>query len=217
MRLTRRFLVAGATSLLLAGTMVVSAGAAALPTAPGQNKLQCFSGTTDVSIYGGTCTLFGNGAKGPAILSNSDGNPNGDYAGVYIANSTLTNAPLGSITQLGYTYVGNIAPTPTDLSLNIPISSTGSGVTDYGYAFIDAYYCPGVFGVVDVINDPTCGIWYFGTNTSDYFANWTAFVAAYPSATVANDNLPFIIAERTPGTPAQLWTISNVVLGKPGK
>jgi hypothetical protein len=74
-------------------------------TAPGQNKLLCFDGTTDGG-FGGVCTLKANGAKGPATLNNTDSNAAGDYAGVYYANTTMSGQALGAVTQPGYTYSG---------------------------------------------------------------------------------------------------------------
>src|SRR5258705_12860160 len=90
-------LVALATMLAMPTTI----SAAAVDTAPGQNKLQCFDGTTDGG-FGGTCTLKANGAKGPAYLDNTDSNAAGDYSGVFIQNTTLAGQTLGSVTQLGY-------------------------------------------------------------------------------------------------------------------
>lgn len=189
-------------------SMALTASAAAPVTAPGQNKLQCFDGTTDGG-FGGICTVS-NGAKGSATLDNTDTNPNGDYAGVYIENSTLLGQTLSNVTQLSYNYTGTVSPLPGDMSLNVPIDITGDSATD-GYAFVDAYYCPGVGGFVDVINDPNCGIWFLGTE----YANWAALAAAYPAATVSD--IAFVIAERTPSEPAALWTVNNVKLGKAGK
>ena len=188
-----------ATASLLVGGI---AFAAAPSTAPGQNKLLCFDGTTDGG-YGGVCSA-GNGAKGPATLNNTDSNPAGDYSGVYIQNSTLVGQLLKNVTQLGYNYTGTTTPTPGDLSLNLPLS-TG------GYAYVDAYYCPGTSGVVDVINQSNCGIWY---NNTEY-ANWAALAAAYPTATVSD--IAFIVAERTPGEASAMWTVGNIKLGKAGK
>jgi hypothetical protein len=99
------------------------------------------------------------------------------------------------------------------LSLNVPISHTGGTATD-SYLFIDAAYCPGVAGVVNVITDSNCGIYDAGVT---FYSNWAAFVAAYPSARVATDNIPFVVAERTPSEGPAFWTVSNVILGKPGK
>lgn len=205
----RNRLVLGAVTALLAAGMAAPA-IAKVPTAPGVNKLLCFDGTTDGG-YGGICTLPTNGAKGMAVLDLTDNNPAGDYAGVYVAASTLFGQRLNQVSQLGYNYIGTVAATPTALSLNVPIDTAGDGSTA-GYAFIDAYYCPGVLGVVDVVNDVNCGIWYAGV---DFYATWAAFVAAFPTAKVA-DNYAFVIAERTPSMPAATWTVNNVKLGKGG-
>lgn len=178
-------------------------------TAPGQNKIQCFDGTTDGG-FGGTCTLKNSGANSPATLDNSDSNVNGDYAGVYVQNSTIFGQSLSQVTKLGYTYSGSIAPQPGDLSLNVPIDTDGNGTTDT-YAFIDAYYCPGTNGVVDVIHDQNCGIWVNGVE----YANWAALVSANPTWKVANAPA-FVIAERTPSEPSATWTVSNVMLSAPG-
>jgi hypothetical protein len=201
------------TFLLIASALAVTVSAANGPvsTAPGQNKLLCFDGTTDGG-YGGTCTLKANGAKGPATLNNTDSNVNGDYAGVYIQNSTLFGQPLSKITQLGYNYSGNITPQPGNLSLNLPLDTDNNVNTTETYAFIDAYYCPGTNGVVDVIHDANCGIWVNGIE----YANWSALVSANPTWNVAN-NYAFVIAERTPSEPSALWTVGNVTLGKAGK
>lgn len=186
--------------------------AAGRTTAPGQNKLQCFDGTNDGG-FGGTCTLNSNGAKGSATLNNSSNSTTGDYAGVYIAETTLSGQLLTAVTQLGYSYTGSIVPHPGSLSLNVPIDTNGNGTTD-GYAFIDAAYCAGTGGRVDVINDASCGIYYQGVN---YSGNWAQFLMAHPAAKVATDALPFVIAERTPSEGAAVWTVSNVKLGKAGK
>lgn len=197
--------------------MAIPAGATAPVTAPGQNKLLCFDGTTDGG-FGGVCTLKANGAKGPATLDNTDTNPNGDYSGVFIQNTTITGQTLGNITQLGYTYSGITSPTPGDLSLNVPVDTDGNGKND-AYLFIDAFYCPGTSGVVNIISDATCGIF---VNSVEY-PNWAALVAAHPTWTVtaSGENfvgtLPFVIAERTPSEASAFWTVSNVMLGKGGK
>ncbi len=200
----------GTVAVMLAFAMPVNAGAPS--TAPGQNKLQCFDGTTDGG-FGGTCTLNSSGAKGPATLDLSSSNPNGDYAGVYTLDSTMYGALLTSLTQLSYHYTGTIAPQPGDLSYNIPIDTNADGSTEF-YAFVDAFYCPGVDGVVDIINDPACGIWEGGVT---FRANWAAFLDANPDAKVATDNYVFVIAERTPSEPSATWTVNNVKFGKAGK
>ena len=79
--------------------------------------------------FGGTRTIKGNGAKGPATLNNTDTNSAGDYAGVYYANTTMSGQPLTAVTQLGYTYSGTTHPTPGDLSLNVPVNNSGGTTT----------------------------------------------------------------------------------------
>ncbi|MBX4192453.1 hypothetical protein KW798_03135 [Candidatus Parcubacteria bacterium] len=180
-------------------------------TAPGQNKILCFDGTTDGG-FGGTCTLNSNGAKGTATLALTSSNPNGDYAGVYTQESSIYGATLASLKQLSYHYTASITPQPGNLSYNIPIDTDGNGSTD-GYAFVDAFYCPGTGGNVDIVNDPNCGIWLNGVE----YANWAALVAAFPNAKVATDNFAFIVAERTGTEPAATYTVNNVKFGKPGK
>ena len=201
----------GVAAVLLLGS-ATAVFAAPPATAPGQNKIQCFDGTTDGG-FGGTCTLESNGAKGKATLAVSSSSPTGDYAGVYTLESKLYGSTLAGLTQVSYHYTGTITPQPGNLSYNIPIDTDGNGSTE-GYAFVDAYYCPGVGGNVDVINDPNCGIYYQGVS---FYPNWAAFAAAYPGAKVATDNYAFIIAERTPIEPAAVWTVNNVKFGKGGK
>jgi len=71
-----------------------------------------------------------------------------------------------------------------------------------------------VNGVVNIINDPACGIY---ENGSIFHANWAAFLAANPDAKVATDAYVFIVAERTPTEPSAIWTVNNVKFGKAGK
>lgn len=179
----------------------------------GPNKLKCFDGPSDGSIYGGKCTLLSKGAKGKATLDNTDSNPNGDYAGVYTAKPTISGRLLGQVKQLGYHYKGNIAPQPGNLSLNVPLDEDNNGTTEE-YAFVDAFYCPGTNGAVNVVKDPNCTIYVGGVTP---YPNWAALVAAHPTWRVATDNVPFIVAERTPSEPPAFWTVSNVKFGKPGK
>jgi hypothetical protein len=181
-------------------------------TAPGQNKLKCFDGTTDGG-FGGTCTLNSNGAKGPATLDNSSSSPSGDYSGVYTLESTVYGQLLTALTQLSYHYEGSITPQPGNLSYYIPIDTDGNGSTNF-YAFVDAFYCPGVNGNVNITTDVSCGIYAGGVT---FYANWAAFVAGYPGAKVATDNFVFIIAERTPAEGPAVWTVGGVKFGKAGK
>jgi hypothetical protein len=215
-------LICDATVMAFAAllTAAMPARADAVATAPGQNKLLCFDGPSDGTIYGGHCTLKANGAKGPATLDNTDSDPDGDYSGVYIQNTSVSGQLLGNITQLGYSYSGITVPSPGNLSLNLPLDTNGDNVTD-AYAFIDAFYAPGVNGNVDVIHDQVCGIFVNGIE----YENWAALVAAHPTWTVGSiadvpngfGTLPFVIAERTPAEPPALWTVGNVTLGKGGK
>jgi hypothetical protein len=205
------FVAFGAIALMVALAMPVTAGAPT--TAPGQNKLQCFDGTTDGFGFGGTCTLNSGGAKGSATLNLSSSIVTGDYAGVYTLDSNLYGALLTDVTQLSYHYTGTIAPTPGNLSYNIPIDTDGNGTTNF-YAFVDAFYCPGVNGVVDIVKDSVCVIYEGGVTPR---ANWAAFLAANPGAKVATDNFVFIVAERTPSEPSAIWTVNNVKFGKAGK
>jgi len=200
----------GALAVMLAWAMPVSADPPT--TAPGQNKIQCFDGVTDGG-FGGTCTLNSSGAKGSATLNLSSTNPAGDYAGVYTLDSNLYGAFLTDVTQLSYHYTGTIAPQPGNLSYNIPIDTDGDGATNF-YAFVDAFYCPGVNGVVDIVNDSACGIYEGGVT---FRANWAALLAANPGAKVATDAFVFIVAERTPIEPSAIWTVNNVKFGKAGK
>jgi hypothetical protein len=200
----------GAMTFMFALAMPVSA--AAPPTAPGHNKLLCFDGTTDGG-FGGTCTLKSKGAKGKATLDLTDDNANGDYAGVYTADSKLYGMLLTDVTQMSYHWSGTIDPQPGDLSYNIPIDTNGDGTTEF-FAFVDAFYCPGVDGVVDIVNDVDCVIYEGGVTPR---ANWDALVAAHPGAKIATDNFVFLIAERTPAEPDAVWIVNNVKFGKAGK
>ena len=185
-------------------------------TAPGQNKIVCFDGTTDGG-FGGTCTLNSNGAKGSATLDNSGTNPNGDYSGIFTQNSVIYGQPVSNVTQLSYHYSGTTVASAGDLSYNIPIDTNGDGTTDF-YLFVDAaadgIHCPGVGGLVDIINDPSCVMYEGGVTPR---ANWAAFVAANPGAKIATDNFVFVIAERTPSESTAIWTVNNLKFGKGGK
>ncbi|MEO5580883.1 MAG: hypothetical protein ABIR58_09495 [Gemmatimonadaceae bacterium] len=174
-------------------------------TAPGQNKIECFQGG------GGICTLDSNGAKGSATLDLT-ATP-GSYAGVETPASTLNGELLTDVTQLSYHYTGTTTPTPGTLSFNIPIDSDGNGSFDF-YLFVDAFYCPGTDGVVNIISDANCIVYAGGVTP---YANWAAFVAAYPGGRVSATGSPFILASRTTANPPAVWTVSNVKFGKAGK
>lgn len=205
-------------STLLASAFLLTMSlptSAAVPTAPGQNKLLCFSGTTDGDqggiTYGGVCTLTSKGAKGPATLDNTGGDPDGSYSGVYVDNSNLNGKLLADANRLSFHYAG--IPTNGSPRISLPLDTNGDGVTDV-YAFISAFWCNNAAGLVDAINNPNCQIFVGSIITP--FVGWAAFVAAYPTATMGPDGaLPFIIADDT--GPMALWTVYNVTLGKPGK
>jgi hypothetical protein len=192
------------TTLMLAMAFAISVSAAAPSTAPGQNKLLCFDGTTEGDVYGGTCTLTSNGARGPATLDNTDGNVNGSYSGVYVESSKLNGQAIGSVTQLSFSYTGTATAGSPRFSL--PIDTDGDNATDF-YAFVGAYYCNDGAGLVDAINDATCTI-YAG---SENFANWAEMVTAHPTWTITDD-YAFIVADD-----AGSWTVGGVKLGKAGK
>ena len=203
----------------------ISTAAGPIPTAPGQNKFLCLDGTTDGSgLYGGICTLTSNGAKGPATLDNTSlVVVNAEYAAVYTENTTLTGQTFDNVTQLGYRYVGPV-PKLGNLSLILPVSTDGDDVNDL-YLFIDTFRCAGIDGVVNVINDPNCGI------VEDRFAhtlypNWAALVAAHPDWKIGGTGgtgsdpvgtRSFLIAKLSSDEGPAFWTVSNITIGKPGK
>lgn len=189
--------------LLLALTVGFNPAFAATDTAPGQNKLICFDGTTDGLGNGGTCVIKGKGARGPATLNNTDGDLDGSYSGVYVEASTLYNQSLSHITQLSFNYTGDA--TAGSPRLSIPIDTNSDGTSD-GYLFVSAYYCNDGEGTVDVINDNSCTIY---TNFSgESWENWNALIAVHPDWSIANDAYVFIIAD-DPG----MWTVSGVKFG----
>ena len=182
--------------------------------APGRNKLKCFDGPSEGTDLGGSCRIVGRGAMGPAILDLTADDPEGSYAGVYYEDSPIYGMALEDIMVLSYNYVAtDDALNPGNLSLNIPIDTDGDGDTE-AYAFIDAFYCPGTEGVVDVIEDEQCGIYYNGV---DFYENWDAFVAAFPDAQIATDNFAFVLASRTTTDNAASYRVNAVKIGKPGR
>ncbi len=186
----------GAVIMMFSMALVVSAAGNT-----NGNKLQCFSGTTDLDIYGGTCTLS---SDGTATLNNSGGDTDGEYSGVYLSNSNLDGKLLSEINKLSFTYTGEA--TAGSPRLTFPLDKDGDGVTDV-YASVGAYYCNDGAGLVDVLNDPTCTI-YLNDGSAGPWANWAELIAANPTWKVAKA-LPFIIADD-----AGTWTVSNVQLGK---
>jgi hypothetical protein len=198
-------LISIAASIALTLTFAAPASAAGVKTAPGQNKIQCFDGTTDGG-YGGHCTLNSKGAKGAATLDNTDGNVSGSYSGVYTANSNMYGKTLGEVKQLSFSYTGTATAGAPRFS--IPVSTDGDSTTDV-WVYVSAYYCNDGAGYVDAVNDATCTIYL---SNGEFFENWAAFQAAHPTWTIADDNYVFVIADE-PG----YWTVSGVTFGKPGK
>jgi hypothetical protein len=193
--------------ILVALTAVVAIGVAvpvalgatqpAAPTVPG-NKLTCFDGKSEGTIYGGKCTV---NKYGVATLNNSGGDPDGEYSGVYLQNSNLVGKAIRTVNQLGFSYTGD-AVTAGSPRISLGIDTNRDSKNDV-FAFISAFYCNDGAGNVDVINDPTCTI-FIG---NEVYANWAAMVAAHPEYRVGYT--PFVIAD-DPGK----WTVFNVKLGK---
>ena len=196
-----RLPAAGLAVLLLAfsaGTVMAAAPSAA----PGQSKIQCFADGD------ATCTLKGSGAKGSATLKVNAGG----VAGVYFVgyNNSVYGAKLGDLTPLSLFYAGD-APTAGAPRFSIPIDENNDGLTE-AFAFVPAISCNNGHGKVDVIGDATCLVYYAPDGVAGW-ANWAAFAAAHPTWEVAlTDNYLFVIADE-PGT----WTLSNVIIGKPGR
>lgn len=186
--------------LAIATTLTFSSAALAdKSTAPGQNKLLCFDGTSDGG-FGGACTVT-SGAKSKQVgtLTTNGGHPNGEYAGVYFEKGPLDGKYLGQMANLAFSYAGSPAGAGAP-RFSVPIDFDNNGTWDL-FAFISAFYCNDGAGRVDVINDATCTI-FIG---SESFPNWAAFAAAHPTWRIAKDAVTFIISDE----PGQ-WTISNV-------
>jgi len=183
----------------------------------GKTGLICFDGTTDGG-FGGVCSLGKDFKSG--TLSNNSGLPSGDYSGVYSRELQEYGLFLSNIHDLTYRYKGPV-PTLGDLSYNIPIDLDGNGSTDV-IAFVDAANCRGKLGgnsvyTVDITKDLACGIVVGSPSPSPFYANWAAFAAANPIARIANDNqVLFMVAERTPSESSAVWSILSVDWGKPG-
>ena len=164
------------------------------------NPLLCFDGPSELTIYGGDCTLNSSGTG--ATLDNTGGDPDGSYSGVYFASSSASGKLLADVSDLSFSYTGTATAGSPRISL--PIDTDNDGTWEF-YAFIGAIYCNDGAGHVDVMHDATCTIFYEGNTTGD--ANWAAFVVAHPTWRVSSD-VPFIVADD-----AGLWTVSNVHLG----
>jgi hypothetical protein len=158
-------------------------------------KLKCFSGTTDNSGYGGTCTLTSTGA-----VLNTAAN-GGGYAGVYISSTNnLKSRPLSAVDTMSFDFSGDPA---TAGSPRFSVAYTNDNGATTNYAYISAFYC-NAGGHVDIHN-ASCTIY---TSAGPFYPNWAAFVAGNPNAKLAG--IPFIVAD----DPGHVWTVSNVSISK---
>lgn len=169
-----------ALTVLVVGMIGTSAYAAA----PEGNKISCEA----------SCVLL---SPNRAQL---DVEPGG-YGAVYTVNTVAVGTPLSDITKLGFNYSGT-EPYGGAPRISIGIDENGDGNYE-AFAFVDAAGCNDGAGKVDVINDPTCTVWYGSTS----YVNWAAFVTANPTYTVGYE-YTFVVAD-APGN----WTIWNVQLG----
>lgn len=173
----------------------------AMPSAV--RAIACFSGSTDGTTFGGTCTLT---PTGVATLDTRGDHPSGAYSGVFARNGNLKGKLLADVAELGFRYGGDPG-TGGAPRISLPLDTNTDGMTDV-YAFIGAFHCNDGAGVVDAINDETCTI--FVGNEITGHANWAAFATAHANSTVGPDGAPpFVIADET-----GRWTVSDVRLGK---
>lgn len=179
----------------LAMAMPAGAAGGGQPAAPGKNPITCFGEPTACTSNGKTATL----------------NTNNGGAGVYLPgfNTSFYGVRTALVTKLSNTVTGD--PLGIDPRWSIPIDSDHNGATDF-FAFVSFADCNNGFGLVDVINDATCTIY----RDSVAYPNWSTMVTANPNDYIAlTDNYAFIIADLS--GPAGIWTVSNVMVGKPGK
>ena len=206
---------AGAVAAVLAAVLLVSNIAFAANPATGKNAITCFGDPA-------SCTPV---SKTSARLDTTVG----AGAGVYLPgfNSSFYGVRTALVTKLSNTVSGDTLG--IDPRWSIPIDDTtynnidgnedsvidagDDGYTDY-FLFVSFADCNDGAGLVDVINDPTCTI-----NRSDSpttYPNWSTFVTVETNTNIAvKDYYAFIIADLS-GAPG-VWTISNMVVGKPGK
>ena len=202
-----RFLGASLLAMALTLSLVASAFAA---SPPGKNRIICGPDSSTATASGAQGCVFdvGVGENAYAYYGTSTGG--------YFPNAWDKN--LGNIAQLSFRYSGDL-PYGGVPRFSILIDEDGTGPLVPGqkfpdpppapnqetYVFIGAEDCNNGAGLVDVINDSTCTVYYGG----DLYANWDAFSAAYPDATLY---FAFVIADAP-------WsgTISSLKIGKPGK
>jgi hypothetical protein len=165
----------------------------------GKNAITCFAEPAEF------CTPV---SKTSARLNTKVGT---GYGGVYIPgfNNSFYGVRTSLVTKLSNTVRGDTLG--IDPRWSIPIDANEDGITDY-FLFAAFADCNNGVGVVDIINDPTCTLYRSDTNES--FPNWAAFVSQNPNTYISLTDFAFIIADLS-GTPG-VWTISNMVVGKPG-
>jgi hypothetical protein len=201
------------TALAVVSTLAMTAPASAGNPDPGgpdrgnpntgKNAITCFAEPAEF------CTPV---SKTSARLNTKVGT---GYGGVYIPgfNKSFYGVRTSLVTKLSNTVRGDTLG--IDPRWSIPIDDAidnKDGYTDY-FLFAAFADCNNGVGVVDIINDPTCTLYRSDTNES--FPNWAAFVSQNPNTYIsAEDYYAFIIADLS-GTPG-VWTISNMVVGKPG-
>ena len=189
-------------AILLGSLALATPAAAAQPAAPGQNKLTC---SVDAPA---TCTVTKSGTT--ATLDTNSGGA----AAVYLAgfNTSFYGVRVGQVTKLSNTYTGTPGVDP-HWSIPIDLGGIHDGFTDY-FVFVSFSTCNNGAGLVDIINDPTCTI-YDGRNALVSYPNWLAFTQANTNDYISlNDYYAFIIADSSQAGP---WTVSNMIVGKPGK
>jgi hypothetical protein len=188
-------------ALIGAGTIALLGlgGVAQAAPSPKSNQLTCFDGTSDGGGFNGVCTRNGGGSF---TLNNNDNDtePNNAYAGVSVEHSALTGMRFADITQLGFSYSGDISGGSPRYSL--PVAGGG-------YVFIDAASCNDGAGHVAPLTDSTCAV----QSPTGYYSSYAAFTTAEPGLAVG-DAGSFIVADQ-PG----IVTVSNIQLGRvaPGK
>jgi len=182
---------------IIASLVMASTAIAASP--PGKNPIRCEAG--------GDASSTQNGAQGCEFVVGEGGAAFAYYGtagdGKFYPNAWDKN--LSSIRQLSFRYSGDepYGGAPR-FSLQIDPDGPGAMPVSETYVFVLAETCNDGSGLVDVIGDETCVIYY----GSEEYDNWAAFAAAYPDATLY---FAFVVADQ-PGT----WSISSVKIGKPG-
>lgn len=200
------------TALAVVSTLAMTAPASAgNPDPGGPDRGNPNTGKNAITCYAEPAEFCTPVSKTSARLNTKVGT---GYGGVYIPgfNNSFYGVRTSLVTKLSNTVRGDTLDIDPRWSIPIDDASIGQeGDTDY---FLFALFggCNNGVGVVDIINDPTCTLYRSDTNES--FPNWAAFVSQNPNTSTALDEYAFIIADQS-GTRG-VWTISNMVVGKPG-